>query len=367
MSLANASKLIGVLVALIFIVCKAPVIWHTKPTPDKRLLSTWLFGLTITLALLFQIDQVFMLIGHISHIPNLSWLLSSSFLSLAYYFLVISSFSIFEFDSDFYSRYARIFLVHLIAFLLAYVFIFFAGSVAYASPYAGHNIPRSPGELIFANTFYCYTLSLMPIPLSFSLKLIIHEKGEIKVRMTPMLVATLSLTILTLLKIGTSLTGYYFPSSVPDSLFQVINILLLVSSVTWPCIFLPSGYYHAAIKFHDFVGSLIDLFFLTYLCRKIGRSCPPPLNPTPWWSRLRHPLLHIYEAIISIQEVKIVNIPANPQLHSPEFVVARLHKIDDGSLVDEKLVATYVKISQKLLMRELVEKLSPFSSIKATD
>jgi len=108
-SFANASKLIGFLVALIFIVYKTPVVWHSRTTPDRRLLSTWLFGLTIALALLFQIDQVFILIGQMSHIPNLSWLLSSSFLSLAYYFVVVNGFSIFDVGSNFYTRYPRVF------------------------------------------------------------------------------------------------------------------------------------------------------------------------------------------------------------------------------------------------------------------
>jgi len=209
---------------------------------------------------------------------------------------------------------------------------------------------------MFANTFYLYTISLMPVALSTSLKLVLYERGEIRVRMALMLVAAISLTLLTVLKIGTTIIGYYRLTAVPASLFPLINLLLLISSVTWPAMFLPSRYYRFVLTALDFVRNLKNLLFLTYLRRRVSHFYPIVVEPAPWGTQLRQPLLHIYQAIISIQEVKTVRLQANQPTEPDGPVLAMLRETDDGALLDERLVAAYVTISQKLLLRDLRER-----------
>jgi CubicO group peptidase (beta-lactamase class C family) len=67
------------LVALLFVLYKAPVVWRERRALDGRLLSAWLFGLAVIPALLFQVATVYEGVGRLSGWPNLAWLLSCTY------------------------------------------------------------------------------------------------------------------------------------------------------------------------------------------------------------------------------------------------------------------------------------------------
>ncbi len=343
--LANASELMGALVALLFVLYKAPVVWRERRALDGRLLSAWLFGLAVIPALLFQVATVYEGVGRLSGWPNLAWLLSCTFLSLAYYLVALSVEAMAKPPAT-RGRPVRLYL-----FLAAYVVLFFGTDVAHTELYAtADRLPATWGALLFANAFYGYTFSLMPMILRTSIKLILIESGELRLRMIVMFVAASSLTLLTTLKILSSLIGFFWPALVPSSIFPVMSLLLLISSVLWPGIFLPTGFYQVLLRPWHYLAEASHLFWLNYLCRRIERLHPNLISAVSWRQQLRQPALALQRALIIIQDFKLVRRPEwlarDPDLFS------RLEGVDDA-LAPELLVQAYTRVGRALLIERV--------------
>lgn len=342
---ADLSKLIGAAVALLFVLYKAPLVWRRRGESDRRLLSAWLFGLAVVPALLFQMDTVFLATARLSGIPNLAWLLSCTFLSLAYHLLSVASLAII-------GRSARGLALRLGLFLSLYLVLFFGGGVALAEVYAGTRIPRSPGELLFANAFYLYTLSLV---LRTALKLVLAERNDLQLRMLVMFAAAFSLTLLTVLKILSSIYGYRDPALVPERVFSLMTLLLLLSSLLWPAIFLPGRFYQAMGRLWRGLETAGQLWWLSYLCRRAARLYPQPVKLTPWRRQLAEARLHRIRAAVALQDIK--TILANRWVsRRDEALLAALTEVDDG-LTPEQMATAYARAGRRLVGRTYWRKL----------
>ena len=339
---ADLSKLIGAGVALLFVLYKAPLVWRSRGESDRRLLSAWLFGLAVVPALLFQMDTVFLATARLSGIPNLAWLLSCAFLSLAYHLLSVASLAVI-------GRSARGLTLRLGLFLGLYLVLFFGGGVAFAELYAGTRIPRSPGELLFANAFYLYTLSLMPLVLRTALKLVLAERNDLQLRMLVMFAAAFSLTLLTVLKILSSFYGYRDPAWVPEGVFSLMTLLLLLSSLLWPAIFLPGRFYQAGGRLWRELETAGQLWWLSYLCRRAARLYPRPVKLTPWHRQLVETRLHRIQAVVALQDIK--TILANRWVsRRDEALLAALAEVDEG-LTPEQMATAYARAGRRLAGR----------------
>src|SRR5512142_873227 len=76
---------VGLGIAVLFI----PIVWRERKRLDERLSAFWAMSWCIGLGSLVYTDSIYLLIGRISHVPNLNWLIVCWFVVAAVYCIMV--------------------------------------------------------------------------------------------------------------------------------------------------------------------------------------------------------------------------------------------------------------------------------------
>jgi len=268
-------------------------------TDAGRFATTWLHLLCLTFFLFFQIDDVYITVGDLTGINNLSWLFSYLFLAPAIYFISRS-----------FSLRSRWILPWLITGMVLLVIIFPFGP-GRAPEILDHVTPQNEVEILYMAVMYTLASAMIiTIPLSRSARALRIEEQHLRTRTVVTMLASVATITMYATKFAAFSLGYYFPS-LPNSIVHALTSAARVSEIAvvvlWFPAFLSNRVYVAVARVLTaplrLFRKIQAWFYLSALARRLQRLCPSlALLPTTTWEQLRNLDFYTYRKLIEAMD-----------------------------------------------------------------
>lgn len=265
----------------------------------ERFATTWLHLLCLTFFLFFQIDDVYIAIGDLTGINNLSWLFSYLFLAPAIYFISRS-----------FAKKSRWILPWLTTGMLSLVIIFPFGPGS-APEILDHITPQNEMEILYMAVMYTLaSVMIVAIPLSRSARALRIEEQHIRTRTIVTILASVATITMYVTKFTAFSSSFYFPSlsnSVVHAITDAARVSEIAVVVLWFPAFLSNRIYVAVERVLavpvELLRKIETWFYLNKLTSRLQRHCPSlTLLPTTTWEQLSNLDFYTYRKLIEAMD-----------------------------------------------------------------
>jgi hypothetical protein len=320
---------IAIFISLGFVLYYAPSILRHRKSLDERAFTLWIIGWLICLGSVFSMDETFVLIGKLSGIPNLAWLLTYLCIILCLYYCTKASSAALRGDLAYLKLLTWIVALTVVSFTL----IFFLGGLAFGPIILMRTPAYSFSELLGMGLVYLYNTILFFKMLTLSTVMILNNRlWEKRIRASILFVVYFSGVIYSVLRMFLTVLLYY--SLVRESRFiyglqSVLITTLAITLLAWPAAFIPS----ALLRLPQ---QILDLYHLNYLHQQIRANCSPPMGDrlAPEWTQIKHIQFYSDAIMIFVLDVKRLLKEKRLTLHDDELNIIIDH-IDDTLTKDQ--------------------------------
>jgi len=289
----------------------------------------WVAVLFFSISVTFQIDDLYMVIGH-----NLAWIASYVTMALAIYFVAVAILS--KLRSRHQTRLLRVYLILTLTVLGELYLV----CISLSPNHPEHDIPQSAWELLFMLLMYLYAAILGGVSLIAILKHLPQERVRTaRVRAVFLCSGAILPILFFLYKISLASRSFFFPLLDYSTETQIAQALMLASGVLWMTAFLPKASYVGIVRLYAYAEKLAYYprarkmaLCLEKECQRKSLPSPSEISHPGWWELVRNPDQHIYKITVAILDRRtLLGYPATtPDRGDP---LSAIHSIKEGSKV----------------------------------